>query len=73
MIEVPQVTIAGLSVGPVWFTQRPDAAFREWMSQMMDKPVDEAIGGSALKYLRVVLDYPGKTAYIRQNKNTIAQ
>ena len=73
MIEVPQVTIAGVTFGPVWFTQRPDAAFRDWMSQMMDKEISGAIGGSGLKYLRVVLDYPGATAYVSKVKGTESQ
>lgn len=63
MIEVPRVTIAGLEAGPVWFYQRPDPNFRQWMSSMMDRPIEGAIGGSALKYFRVVLDYPASAAY----------
>jgi hypothetical protein len=63
MIEVPQVVIAGLRVGPVWFTQRPDRAFREWMSSMTDRPIEGALGGSAFKTTRMILDYPGGRAY----------
>jgi hypothetical protein len=63
MIEVPRITIGAQTVGPVWFTQRPDGAFRVWMSQWMDRPIEGAIGGSALKYFRVVIDYPGNAAY----------
>ena len=62
MIRVPAAVIAGLSTGPVWFTQRPDANFRQWMSQMTDKPIEGAIGGSAFRYFRMVLDYPGAKA-----------
>lgn len=64
MIEVPVVDIGGVRVGPVWFSQRPDPEFREWMSQMTDRPIDGAIGGSALKYLEVVIDYPDAKAHI---------
>jgi hypothetical protein len=67
MIQVPQVSIGGVSFGPVWFTQRPDPNFLEFMSQMTDQPVSGAIGGSALRYLRVVLDYPGGKAYVRKS------
>ncbi|MEO8018261.1 MAG: hypothetical protein ABI769_10635 [Pseudomonadota bacterium] len=67
MIEVPEVTVAGVTIGPVWFTQRPDATFQKWMSQMMDREISGAIGGSTLKYLRIVLDYPGATAYVLRN------
>ena len=63
MIEVPQVVIAGLRVGPVWFSQRPDRAVREWMSSMTDRPIEGALGGSAFKTTRMILDYPGGRAY----------
>jgi hypothetical protein len=66
MIEVPAVQIAGVEVGPVWFTERPDANFVEMMSQMTDRTVRGALGGSALKYLRVVLDYPGAKMYVQR-------
>lgn len=65
MIEVPEVTISSVRIGPVWFTQRPDANFREWMSQMTDMTLDGAIGGSALRHLRFVLDYPAATMYLQ--------
>jgi len=73
MIEVPEVSIADVTFGPVWFTQRPDAEFRERMSQMMDKQIDGAIGGSGLKYLRIVLDYPGAIAYVQMPRGGPAQ
>ncbi len=63
MIRVPEVKIGGHAVGPVWFAQRPDRAFREYMSSMMDAPIEGAIGGSAFRYLRMVIDYPGAKAY----------
>lgn len=62
MILVPTVTIAGMSVGPVWFTRRADKNFHEYMSQWMDKRVDGAIGGSALHYFNIVVDYPNEVA-----------
>ena len=62
IIEVPAITIAGHTVGPVWFTKRPDANFHEWMSQWMDRKVDGALGGSAFRYFRVTADYPGARA-----------
>lgn len=64
MIEVPRVTMAGISFGPVWFTMRRDMDFREWMSQSMDQPIDGAIGGSGLQYLHLVLDYPRALAHV---------
>jgi hypothetical protein len=58
MIEVPRVTIAGHEVGPVWFTGRADQAFHEYMAQWMDRPLDGALGGSALRYFTVLVNYP---------------
>ena len=62
-IRVPEVEVAGWKVGPVWFTERPDRAFREMMSSMTDKPVEGALGGNALMRLRMTLDYPRNAAY----------
>ena len=64
MIEVPQVTVAGYTVGPVWFARRRDTNFEDFMSPMMDKPVVGAFGGSGLQYFRLVLDYPKSTAWL---------
>lgn len=58
MIRVPAVTIAGYTVGPVWFTARDDSNFHEFMSSLMDARVEGAIGGSALGYLEMTVDYP---------------
>jgi hypothetical protein len=66
MIEVPHVSVGGQTVGPVWFTMRPDANFHDWMSQWMDRRIDGALGGSALQYLRVTVDYPHSVAVFEQ-------
>ncbi|MDX2033714.1 MAG: hypothetical protein SF339_23765 [Blastocatellia bacterium] len=62
MIEAPGVSLAGYTVGPVWFTRRKDANFREYMSQFMDKPVEGALGGNAFRYFRITVDYPNAVA-----------
>ena len=62
MIRVPEVSVGGHTVGPVWFTVRPDVNFRRRMSRWMDRRIDGALGGSALRHFRVVLDYPRATA-----------
>lgn len=56
MIEVPQIAVAGLEVGPVWFARRPDGDL-EQLASRLDAPVDGVLGGSALKYFRVTLSY----------------
>lgn len=62
MVEVPEISVAGYRVGPVWFTERPDPNFHEYMSGFMDRRVDGALGGSALRWFRVTVDYPGAVA-----------
>lgn len=63
LIEVPKLVIAGWTVGPVWFTERPDAAFHGMMAAIMDKPPEGAIGGNVFDHFRMTLDYPGATAW----------
>lgn len=65
MIEVPQVTVGEVSVGPVWFTARADPNFHDFMSRFMDRRVDGALGGSALRTLRITVDYPAAQACLR--------
>lgn len=57
VIEVPTVKIGGIEVGPVLFSKRPDKNWSEKMIRSMDKIVKGAIGGSALKHLKVTIDY----------------
>lgn len=73
MIEVPQVTVAGYTVGPVWFARRRDTSFEDFMSPMMDKPVVGAFGGAGLQYFRLVLDYPKATAWLTPTTATATQ
>jgi hypothetical protein len=60
LIEVPRVTIAGHTVGPVWFATRPDQAYDVTMRQMMDAPIAGALGGNALRTFRITMDYPNQ-------------
>ncbi|MDQ4122533.1 MAG: hypothetical protein M3209_13935 [Acidobacteriota bacterium] len=62
MIEVPDIEIGGYRTGAVWFTVRLDKNFHEYMSQWMDKRVEGAIGGNALRYFRITVDYPNAVA-----------
>lgn len=65
MIEVPEIDIGGERVGPVWFTERADTNFHDFMSQWMDQRVEGALGGNALRSFSVTLDYPGSAAWLR--------
>jgi len=60
LIQVPLVKLGNYEVGPVWFAVRPDEAWSKNMIRSMDKVVKGAIGGSALKYISVKIDYPNE-------------
>ena len=62
MIRVPEMSVGGYVVGPVWFAMRPDRNFHQYMSQWMDRRIEGALGGSGLKYFRVTVDYPAAVA-----------
>jgi hypothetical protein len=66
MIEVPSLTVAGHTVGPVWFTRRPDKNFHEFMSRFMDRKVEGALGGNSLRSFRVTVDYPRALAVFKK-------
>jgi hypothetical protein len=67
LIEIPEVQVAGLRVGPVWFTRRTTANY-VWMSSFMDKPIVASIGGNFLAHFRVTVDYPAAMAYWELNR-----
>jgi hypothetical protein len=64
-IEVPAVEIAGWRIGPVWFTERPDTNFHDFMSSMMDRQVEGAIGGNAFRHFVMTIDYGHQRAWFR--------
>lgn len=67
VIEVPEMTIAGHTVGPVRFVRRPDPAFHQHMSSMMDRRVEGALGGSLFRYFVITVDYPNARAYFQRH------
>lgn len=66
MIEVPSVTVAGYTVGPIWFTNKPDKSFHEFMTQFMDKKIEGALGGNALRFFQITVDYPNAIAIFKK-------
>ena len=68
MIEVPSIRVADMSIGPVWFAERFDDDFHNTMSDVLGVPADGALGGSGLKYFRIILDYPAGNAYFSRPK-----
>lgn len=67
VIEVPIVKIGDFEVGPVLFAERPDENWSEGMIASMDQVVKGAIGGSALRYFKVTIDY--NSELIRFDRN----
>jgi hypothetical protein len=57
MICVPWISLANHTVGPVWFTKRPDYNFHVFMSQFMDERVEGALGGNTLRHFCITVDY----------------
>jgi hypothetical protein len=66
LIEVPSVIIGGVTTGAVWFAKRRPEVWSKGMIRTMDKVVAGAIGGSALKYLKVTIDYNQRLARIEK-------
>ncbi|MEO6799515.1 MAG: hypothetical protein ABI178_06235 [Rhodanobacter sp.] len=64
-IEVPDVVVAGWHAGPVWFTERPDANFHDFMSSMMDNQVEGALGGNLFDHFVMTVDYQESKAWFR--------
>lgn len=67
LIEVPRVVVGDWSVGPVWFTERPDAAFGDkdgGMASYTDGPVSGALGANVYRHFRMTIDYPEGNAYL---------
>lgn len=65
MILVPEVHLAGLGAGPVWFTERRDENYHEMMSSLMSDQVEGSIGGNAFGSLVITMDYPRSLAWIQ--------
>ena len=65
IIEVPELEIAGWSVGPVWFTEQPDKTYHDYMAQLMDKPTEGVVGGNVFSHFVMTMDYPHEAAYFR--------
>jgi hypothetical protein len=58
--------MGGVVIGPVWFNERPDAKLTTYMSQWKDRPLQVALGGSALRELVVTIDYPRALLRVRR-------
>jgi predicted alpha/beta superfamily hydrolase len=72
MIEVPRIRVAGFDVGPVWFGTIPDRPASAPPAPRRTH-IDGTIGGSALKYFSITVDYPGRTARFKLNSTASAE
>jgi hypothetical protein len=63
MIEVPTLQIAGWTIGPVWFTERADTNFHDFMSQYTDRQVEGAAGANIFRHFVMTIDYPRGTVW----------
>ncbi|MFC4526736.1 hypothetical protein ISN76_04750 [Dyella halodurans] len=64
LIRVPFIEWAGTRMGPIWFTERPVAAFHTVMAAEMDRAPEGALGGNVFKHLTLTIDYPGHSAWV---------
>jgi hypothetical protein len=73
LIEVPKVQIAGWVIGPVWFTERPDAAFgSNGVSQFTDEDVHGSAGANVFRPFSMTLDYPRDAAWFKCIRSCVA-
>ncbi len=66
MIKVPEIQIGDVHIGPVWFSERPDIVWSKGMIKTMNTAVQGALGGSALKYVSVTIDYPNELINVKK-------
>ena len=64
MIEVPESNSAARMSGR-YGSPGGRTEFHKYMSGIMDKQVEGAIGGNALRHFVMTVDYPRATAYFR--------
>jgi hypothetical protein len=65
MILAPEVEFAGRKTGAVWFTERSDNTYDEFMSPMMSDRIEGSIGGNVLGGFVIGLDYRRSKAWVQ--------
>lgn len=58
MLRIPQVDIGSMVLRDVVAVSRPTGTFEKWMSTLSGGPIVGALGGNALRNLRLQIDYP---------------
>jgi hypothetical protein len=69
LIEVPEVKIGGVAVGPVWFATRKDEIYDHYSTAIMDARIDGAVGGNLFRYFEMVADYRKATLALKRVKH----
>jgi hypothetical protein len=63
LIRVPEIRIAGWSIGPVWFTERADRNI-DGLGNYMSGPVQGSAGPNIYQHFVMTLDYKDGKAYL---------
>ena len=58
MMRIPEIDLGGIVLRDVAAVSRRPDTFERWMSNMMSAPIIGALGGNALRNLRLTIDYP---------------
>lgn len=73
MLRIPEIDLSGIVLRNVVAVSRPPDTFERWMSNMMPAPIIGALGGNALRNLRLQIDYPHNTVSATHTENPVAR
>lgn len=72
MLRIPEIDLGGIFLHNVVAVSRPPDTFERWMSNMMPAPIVGALGGNALRNLRLNIDYPRNAVSAIHTDNPVA-
>jgi hypothetical protein len=72
MLRIPEIDLGGLTLRDVVAVSRPPDTFERWMSNMTSAPIIGALGGNALRNLRLHIDYPRNAVSAVHTDNPVA-
>lgn len=72
MLRVAQIGIGAITLTDVVAVSRRTGTFEQWMSGMMTAPIVGALGGNALRNLRLQIDYPQNTVTAIRSDQPVA-
>ena len=71
MLRIPEIDLSGIVLRDVVAVSRPVGTFEHWMSNMTSAPIIGALGGNALRNLRLQIDYPRNTVTAAHTDNAV--